>query len=447
MAGCAWHFGLQFMITTLIILIIPVANAQPQFFDYPSFNATYVQQLKLEGNASNSGSAIHLTKNSMDPNTNGTVGRVTFSELISLWDNSSNELKDFTTHFSFIVSSNQSIYGDGLAFFLASSDLPSADNKNLRGGGLGVGLVGGNKNLIRTDYQFVAVEFDTYSNGWDPDGAHVGININDMRSKILEKWWINIPRGERISAGSAQALKDYIDEVSIISQLRHRNLVRLTLWFHKKNDLFLLYDYMPNGSLDSSLFGRQKLLSWEVRYNVAMGLASALLYLQEEWEKCVLHRDIKSSNIMLDSNYNPKLGDFGLARQVDHEKGSHTSVVVGTMGYLAPEYMNTGQTGKESDIFSFGVVLLEVATGRKATLTTKTWRLYGFRNLLAAADPKLCDEFNVQQLECLLVVGLWCANPDSASRPTIRQVIEVLKFEAALPILPQQIPCKPSIPV
>ncbi|TKY59428.1 L-type lectin-domain containing receptor kinase IX.1 [Spatholobus suberectus] len=122
---------------------------------------------------------------------------------------------------------------------------------------------------------------------------------------------------------------------------------------------------MENGSLDSHLFHGESILSWQVRYNIAMGLASALLYLQEEWEKCVLW-DIKSSNIMLDSNFNPKLGDFGLARLVDHEKGSQTTGVAGTMGYIAPEYMNTGKARKESEIFSLGVVLLEVATGRKA---------------------------------------------------------------------------------
>jgi len=134
---------------------------------------------------------------------------------------------------------------------------------------------------------------------------------------------------KRISAGSAQSLKEYAEEVTIISQLRHMNLVKLAGWCHKKNDLFLIYEYMPNGSLDSCLFGGEKFLPWKVRYNVALGLASAWLYLQEECEKFVFHREIKSSNIMVDSNFSAKLGDFGLARQVDHEKGSQSSVGVG----------------------------------------------------------------------------------------------------------------------
>ncbi|QCD84205.1 serine/threonine kinase [Vigna unguiculata] len=469
MAASGWR-------TILFMLIINTANVQPHSFDYPNFSSTYAKQLKLEGNASTSGSVIQLTVNAKDPKNNGsgTVGRVTYPEKITLWDKTSNEQKDFTTNFSFVVSSNHSIYADGLAFFLASPNLPSTDNENLRGGGLGIGLVAGSENLIETDYQFVVVEFDTYSDNWDPDGAHVGVNINAMKSQIYETWWPNITQGEvcncsiaynsrqnilnvsftgsklgggnettqqlsyhfnirdqltksvivgisarqedmlrnipcshglvyillrkmnkgkekrtchlridddfnkrtkeinfhelpaatnvaikKISAGSPQGLKEYAAEVTIVSQLRHRNLMKLTGWCQKKNDLFLIYEYMSNGSLDSCLFGGGKFLSWKMRYNVALGLASALLYLQEEWEKCVVHGDIKSSNIMLDSNFNPKLGDFGQAMLVDHDKGSET------MGYIAPECMNTGQARKESDIFSFGIVMLEIATERK----------------------------------------------------------------------------------
>lgn len=122
---------------------------------------------------------------------------------------------------------------------------------------------------------------------------------------------------------------------------------------------------MPNGSLDYHLFKGQSHLTWSIRFKIAQGLASALLYLHEEWEQCVVHRDIKSSNIMLDSNFNAKLGDFGLARLVDHEKGSQTTVLAGTMGYMAPECVTTGKASKETDVYSFGIVLLEIACGRK----------------------------------------------------------------------------------
>ncbi|KAJ8637535.1 hypothetical protein MRB53_011802 [Persea americana] len=130
---------------------------------------------------------------------------------------------------------------------------------------------------------------------------------------------------KRVSRGSKQGKKEYVSEVKTISRLRHRNLVQLLGWCHEHGELLLIYELMPNGSLDSHLFHEKRLLGWAVRYKIAMGLASALLYLHEEWEQCVVHRDIKSSNVMLDSNFNAKLGDFGLARLVDHEHGLQTT--------------------------------------------------------------------------------------------------------------------------
>ena len=123
---------------------------------------------------------------------------------------------------------------------------------------------------------------------------------------------------------------------------------------------------MPNGSIDSHIFKEENALTWVVRYKIAQGLASSLLYLQEEWEQCVLHRDIKSSNIMLDSNFNAKLGDLGLARLVDHVKGSTTTDLPGTKGYIALEYFTTSKATKKSNVYSFGIVALEIAFGRSA---------------------------------------------------------------------------------
>ncbi|XP_023876544.1 L-type lectin-domain containing receptor kinase IX.1 [Quercus suber] len=255
---------------------------------------------------------------------------------------------------------------------------------------------------------------------------------------------------KRVSKGSKQGKKEYKSEVKIIGRLRHRNLVQLIGWCHEQRELLLVYEYMPNGSLDSHLFGAKIMLKWPIRYKIAQGLTSALLYLHEEWEQCVVHRDIKSSNIMLDSNFNAKLGDFGLARLVDHELGLQTTVVAGTMGYLAPECFTTGTASKESDVYSFGVVCLEIACGRKPVnpqaepskvrLVEWVWDLYGNGQLLEAIDKRLGMEFDEGQIKSLMVVGLWCCHPDPNSRPSIRQVMHVLKFEASLPILPSKLP-------
>ncbi|XP_071707139.1 L-type lectin-domain containing receptor kinase IX.1-like [Rutidosis leptorrhynchoides] len=256
---------------------------------------------------------------------------------------------------------------------------------------------------------------------------------------------------KRVSKSSNQGIKEYASEVNIISRLRHRNLVQLIGWCHQKGELLLVYEYMENGSLDSHLFKEKSLLKWDTRYKIANGLASALFYLHEEWEQCVLHRDIKSSNVMLDSHFNTKLGDFGLAKMVDHEKGSHTTMLAGTIGYLAPECVVTGKASKESDVYSFGVVALEIACGRKACvlynepenqirLVEWVWDLYGTGTLLQAVDPRLGSDFEEEEIKCLMIVGLWCVHPDPELRPSVRQLIQVLKFEASQPILPSKMP-------
>lgn len=272
-------------------------------------------------------------------------------------------------------------------------------------------------------------------------GVFVGLLTDPSREIAVKK----------ISKGSKQGKKEYVSEVKIISRLRHRNLVQLLGWCHDHGELLLVYEFMPNGSLDSHLYGGKKVaLSWEVRYKIAHGLASALLYLHEEWEQCVVHRDVKSSNVMLDSNFNAKLGDFGLARLVDHNLGSQTTVLAGTLGYLAPECFTTGKASKESDVYSFGVVALEIACGRrpvesmeepnKVRMVEWVWNLYGKHLILEAVDTRLGGEFDMQQIKSLMLVGMWCCHPDYNLRPSIRQVINVLTSEAPLPNLPSNYP-------
>lgn len=161
-----------------------------------------------------------------------------------------------------------------------------------------------------------------------------------------------------------------------------------------------------------------------------------------------MHRDIKFSNVMLDTNFNTKLGDFGLARLVDHAQVHHR--VGWYVGYMAPEYIRTGKASKESDIFSFGVVALEIACGRRAVepemderqvvLVPWVWELYGKESLVDPVDQRLCGDFDGKQIESLMIVGLWCAHPDHTLRPFIRQAMQVLNFEAGMPNLPMKMP-------
>jgi serine/threonine protein kinase len=346
--------------------------------------------------------------------------------------------------------------------------------------GLGVGgsfLFGGfalilsglrkrNKSYTEVELSFDRCMDDEFQRGTGPkrfsfkELAHATNNFND-EEKLGQGGFGGVYRGflkdsnsfvtvKRVSKGSKQGIKEYASEVKIISQLRHRNLVQLIGWCHERGELLLIYEFMPNGSLDSHLFTEESLLIWAMRYKVAQGLALALLYLHEEWEQCVVHRDIKSSNIMLDSNFNAKLGDFGLARLVDHVKGSQTTVLAGTMGYMAPECVTAGNASKESDVYSFGIVALEIACGRKPIKTNAledqvvmvewVWELYGIEKVLEAADPRLDGDFDEQQMERLMIVGLWCAHPDRNLRPSIRETIHVLNFETPLPILPLDMP-------
>ncbi|XP_062204575.1 L-type lectin-domain containing receptor kinase IX.1-like [Phragmites australis] len=264
---------------------------------------------------------------------------------------------------------------------------------------------------------------------------------------------------KRVSKSSHQGRKEYISEVNIISRLRHRNLVQLIGWCHGGSELLLVYELMPNGSLDTHIHNQNNMLSWPLRNEIVLGIGSALLYLHQEWEQCVLHRDIKPSNVMLDAFFNAKLGDFGLARLVDHNRESHTTALAGTMGYMDPECMVTGTASTTSDVYSFGVVVLEIACGRRPIVDVReteeptikhlvqwVWEFYGRGRILDAADSRLNGEFDSEEMERVMVTALWCAHPDRAMRPSIRQAVNVLRLEAPSPSLPAKMPIATFLP-
>lgn len=235
-------------------------------------------------------------------------------------------------------------------------------------------------------------------------------------------------------------------EICTIGRLRHKNLVQLQGWCHERDQLLLVYEYMPNGSLDK--FIGKCFLNWKTRYQILNGLASVLVYLHEECGVPVVHRDVKPNNIMLDSDFNPHLGDFGLARLLQTDSYV-TTMVAGTPGYLAPEVSFTGRATPESDVYSFGMVVLEIVCGRRSrgimeenSLVDSVWNVYEKGDLLKCVDQKLEGNYCEEQVKRSLVVGLACLHPDFMLRPRMRKVVQILMNESEpLMKLPE---CRPS---
>ncbi|KAE8799798.1 Lectin-domain containing receptor kinase A4.2 [Hordeum vulgare] len=277
--------------------------------------------------------------------------------------------------------------------------------------------------------------------------------------------------------------KEFVAEVNTISKLSHRNLVKLIGWCHEKGELLLVYEYFPMGSLDKLLYARERTmasssasrsrdtpepeLTWERRYKIICGVASALDYLHHGSSKRILHRDVKASNVMLDAEYNARLGDFGLARVIQHDGVTHhsTQVVAGTRGYMAYESFFTGRASLDTDVYAFGVFIMEVVSGRSPSNAVQQqhmhnsdhhgeedysssggarhpmpvhivdwiWRLYGEGKALHAADPLLGGEFEQAQVDCAVRLALACCHPNPRERPSMRTAVQVLIDGAPAP--------------
>lgn len=243
---------------------------------------------------------------------------------------------------------------------------------------------------------------------------------------------------KRISHETDGGMREFLAEISSLGRLKHRNLVGLRGWCKKEKGIFMLvYDYMENGSLEKRIFECEdsKLLSFEERIRILRDVASGLLYLHEGWESRVLHRDIKASNVLLDRDMKARLGDFGLARMHDHDQLGRTTRVVGTVGYLAPETLRSGRASSQTDVFGFGVLLLEVACGRrpieegKPNLVDWVCELMVKGELVNGLDPRLKarGRLHEEEVERLLHLGLLCVHPDPSIRPTMRQATKILE--------------------
>ncbi|CAL4990496.1 unnamed protein product [Urochloa decumbens] len=252
---------------------------------------------------------------------------------------------------------------------------------------------------------------------------------------------------KRMSHESRQGMKEFVTEVVSIGRLWHRNLVQLLGYCRRKGELFLVYNYMPNGSLDKYLYceDHKAILNWDQRFRVIRGIATGLLYLHEKWEKIVIHRDIKASNVLLDGEMNGRLGDFGLARLYGHGTDPQTTHMVGTKGYLAPELLRTGKASPQTDVFAFGMFLLEVACGQRPVKKNEDgnefflvdWVLEHWNNglLIKTVDSRLQGDYNIDEAYIVLKLGLLSLHPLASSRPRMREVMQYLDGDMPLPEL------------
>ncbi|KAM1129030.1 hypothetical protein ACFXTH_038908 [Malus domestica] len=250
-----------------------------------------------------------------------------------------------------------------------------------------------------------------------------------------------------VNHDSKQGLREFMAEIASMGRLQHKHLVQMRGWCRKRNELMLVYDYMPNGSLNRWIFDKpKKVLGWDRRRRVLADVAEGLNYLHHGWDQMVVHRDIKSSNILLDAEMRGRLGDFGLAKLYEHGEVPNTTRVVGTLGYLAPELATVAAPTAASDVYSFGVVLLEVACGRKPikmdaaedeeVLIDWVRELYVRGRVGEAADPRIKGEYEAEEMEIALKLGLACCHPHPQRRPNMRDIVAVLVGEAAAATAP-----------
>lgn len=244
-----------------------------------------------------------------------------------------------------------------------------------------------------------------------------------------------------LSAESRQGVNEFLAEIKAMSEIEHENLVKLYGCCVEDNHRILVYNYLENNSLAQTLLdggrGRSNIqFSWRTRTKICIGVARGLAFLHEEVKPYIVHRDIKASNILLDKDLTAKISDFGLAKLIPDNQTHVSTRVAGTLGYLAPEYAIQGKLNRKADLYSFGVLLLEIVSGRNNTntrlpveeqyLLERTWELFERRELVALVDESLNGDFDADEACRVLKIGLLCTQDDPNRRPSMSTVVKML---------------------
>uniref|UniRef100_A0A0D9ZGQ2 Protein kinase domain-containing protein n=1 Tax=Oryza glumipatula TaxID=40148 RepID=A0A0D9ZGQ2_9ORYZ len=488
------YLGLLLFLLSMLLdasdhLIAGAAAAPPVFsfnFSAAPYPSTYSQDLVFQDDAvepQKAGAPVELTCTWNDQVCRR-GGRMSYAHPVQLYQLAANgrisKVASFSTSFTFAIrpiDRNGTCRGDGMAFFLAS--FPSKVPYRSAGGNLG--LIADNKapkdlapddrytqystkrirNVFdkgtggarRFEYRDLAAATDHFSEdrklGQGAFGAVYSGYLKLLDHQVAVK---------KIVRESSEGHKDFFAEVRTISEAKHKNLVKFfgwcsrghswnilrfmcsCFWSKKNSELFLVYELMTNGNLNDYLYKSQssEVLSWQTRYKIAKDIGSGLLYLHHECDPHILHRDIKPGNVLLDENFNAKLADFGLSRMANQDNATLLTTAIGSEGYLDPQCLKHGKVPfkRSSDVYSFGIALLEIACARRHR--EQIWDLYrSGGNIVEAADTRLTmgGGLDMREIERVIVLGLWSSALQTQHRPSMRQAMDVLERDGPLPDL------------